>query len=76
MLQSEIKNSNTQNAIVKLITGIETQGENFKFEEYLDEDYFKESEKIMIIQGAKGGRPDRAFLVVAQWLGKELLSEK
>lgn len=56
--------------IVKLIEGIEKQGETFEITEWIDKDYFKESEIFMITQGFKARRPDRSFLVVAQWLEK------
>jgi len=41
--------------------------------ECLDEDYFRKSEIIIIKQGILGRRPDRTFLIIAQWLEKELL---
>jgi hypothetical protein len=34
----------------------------------------KESEGLMIEMGMKARRPDRSFLVIAQWVEKELLA--
>jgi type II secretory pathway component PulF len=74
ILKVEIDNPITKAVIDNLLKGIESQGEKFNVGEWLDKDYFKESERLMIEMGMKAHRPDRSFLVIAQWVEKELLA--
>jgi type II secretory pathway component PulF len=74
ILKAEIDNALTKAAIDNLLKGIESQDEKFNVGDWLDKDYFKESERLMIEMGMKARRPDRSFLTIAQWVEKELLA--
>ena len=73
-LQTEIDNPLAKTAMGKMLKGIELQDEKFNVREWLDKDYFKESEIAILEVGFLDRRPDRSFLVIAQWVEKELLA--
>ena len=79
LLAAETTDGRTKKAIqhmVKYITDMHTPDgkpkSEFDFTLALDPDYFSAAEIQMLVVGAKGGRLDRAFLLIVPSLDREL----